>query len=691
MRGRVRVTIQYATMLLTVLALTSRGAWPADAAQFLELTLDARTAAMASAATALSGDLSGFWINPASTYWLPYPELRATYRNELEDVNSGHVVFGMPVAANGVFSAGLFTLHAGQLEMNNGEANPIAEMDLALAATYAVDLAKFFNWPYPVAAGVDLMYLHSDLAGEFIGQALAGDFGLISKLPYEDLSVGFSLRHFGTQILFDLEADTLPTTMNFGLAWDKTATTDLAFQLAADLSKPFYSPLVMQVGTEFNYRNTLFVRGGYKFFHDTDSFTVGAGVRAYHLTFDYSFLQNLLAPKHMVTVSYRFAPLPAAEPTTPTAVAAVTPTPIPTPIPDASGGQAESNQWVAQAIAYCKEGRFTEAEVALRKALQVDPNNLYAARYLDELPRIRKEWSDQKNREADALFAQGETADAAALYLSILRANPADERAQAGYNRILAQADKYLATAKTAMAKGQWAAALGGVQEALNVLPTYDKALNLREELLAELGKRKESEKAVRATIAQSRTLAQAGKLEAAVKLLEQALISNPGSTALREAKAEVPRIAHAQALKLRTNAKYLEAIKLWKKIIAVAPDFLVAKQALEETEKYYREQIQKLSDQAQKAYGRTNYAQAISLWEKAYAFSPDPDITAFLVRAYEAQGIQDYRQDRLLEAVSYWQKALRLNPNLPNIRKNIKRAKNKIQFLKELGWEVTQ
>lgn len=279
--------------------------WADNSGQALQLTMDARTASMASATTALSGDASSLWNNPAGLTALRSPQVGATFRNELVDVSSGNLVFGYPLNEGSVLSLGIFSLYGGTVELDDGS-SAIAEMDVLIALAYAQDLSQIISLPFPVQMGLTGKYLHSALAGGFTQQGFAGDIGVIVPWPDTDIHFGAAVRNLGPPLTFDLQSDPLPTTLSVGVAWLKDLAHDWHLTLTVDSEQTANSPWLLLTGMEWAYADTLYVRGGYRFFHDTDSFSLGMGVRTLSFGLDYAYLANSLSGKSLVTVEYAF-------------------------------------------------------------------------------------------------------------------------------------------------------------------------------------------------------------------------------------------------------------------------------------------------------------------------------------------------------------------------------------------------
>jgi tetratricopeptide (TPR) repeat protein len=634
--------------------------------QVLEIPLDARTTAMGSAAVSLEGDVAAMWYNPAGIHALRFPEVRASYRKDLDDMNFGSLNAALPLSP-GVLGLGLQAFDAGKLDLGDGT-QITAEQDFVLIAGYALDLATLFHWQFPLSAGLNAKYLRSTLAGEFTANAFAGDVGLQAGLPLPGLSLGAAYRNLGTGLKYSEETDELPATLDTGLSWSGALSGIFDLQVLADAWLPRGQSALAQAGLELGILKTLYLRSGYRFLHDTDSFTAGVGVCSHEFRLDYSFLQNQLAPKHLVTIGYRFG---ATEPAKP---------------------NNDSLALAAKGIALYKQGKLQEAKQAWSETLANNPTNPAAKEYLDNYTAEQRQWGAALHARATALLEQNDYTGASALWQEILTANPGDRNAQAGLARLTNLANSHVQAAKALQSRAQWPRALAELELALEIVPNLPAALQLRAAVYAVLNKQKQQmQRLIAATVADARRLAGMGEAVKAVSLLQSALAASPGQPDLLAAITEVPETAHRQALALKQGREYQAALAVWTGIMEVAPDFKPAKAAFRKTEAYYREQILPLDAQAAAAYQKVDYAKAITILEDRYRQAPEPAVATQLARAYLAQGILDYRDDRLPNSIKNWERAKTLDPNLPNIDRNLQRARNKLQFIRKLGWEVKQ
>jgi hypothetical protein len=138
--------------------------------------------------------------------------------------------------------------------------------------------------------------------------AMAVDFGVLAQTPVKDLTAGFSMKNFGT----DIGPDSLPLTLAGGLAYTPFASS---LVLAADMNwlaterTGYFS-----VGGEYWISPNLAARGGYQFGHGADELqssivgmSIGIGLKVNRFTMDYAFVPyGDLGNTHRITLGLRF-------------------------------------------------------------------------------------------------------------------------------------------------------------------------------------------------------------------------------------------------------------------------------------------------------------------------------------------------------------------------------------------------
>ena len=634
--------------------------------QILEIDMDARTCSLGTASLGMSGDAAMLWKNPAGIFSLEFPEIQLSYRRGLEDINFGSITSVFPLSKKyGILGMGLMALYGGKISLLD-EGAIIAQQDYLINCSYALDVSPYLS--YPLALGLSLKYLYSTLVEEYIGQAFFGDLSFTLGLPIAGLSLGAVVKNLGTGINYGEATEDLPLIYGGGLSWVGAITRDFNLMVNADGGQQ--QEMFLNTGMELSYKRIIYLRGGYRFFHDTDIFSTGIGAALYNFKLDYVFLGNELGAKHLLTFGYRFAPSLDAK-------------------PEIEPGKLSR---AAQGITLFKQGYLKEAVKAWQAVLVKDPENPAVKKYLQSYSVTKRHWLEEKNKRAQALVEQGDFVSAAQIWQDNLQNFPQDTLSRQGLAKLKRLAQSYVRKARVLKKKKQWMPAIAELEQALKVIPRYPAAIQMRKSIHAILKRQKiKKQRLITSTIKQIQKLRKAGEIATAISLIEYALAAVPRNPRLLEARSEIPVKTHKLALKLKREGKYRQALQLWTDLIEAVPDFKPAKSAYKSTALFYQTKILSLDKKAMGAYQRNNYREAIALWDKCFKVNPEPEIRAKLVRACLAQGILEYRRDNLLKAVTCWERVIKLKSGHFHAGNYLKRVNNKIKFYKEIGLEVSE
>jgi hypothetical protein len=115
--------------------------------------------------------------------------------------------------------------------------------------------------------------------------------------------------------LYETESFSLPLLFRVGLAWSAVSTADHTIIFSGDASHPNDNSEYVNVGAEYDFRDLLALRIGYKNLFETDGeqgLTAGAGLkirldRSLAAQFDYAFADfGRLEATHWFTVGLQF-------------------------------------------------------------------------------------------------------------------------------------------------------------------------------------------------------------------------------------------------------------------------------------------------------------------------------------------------------------------------------------------------
>ncbi len=280
--------------------------------QFLSVVPDARSAALAGAATTVSQMSSALWNNPATMSEMGKEFDAAFSMNQwIADIN--HNAFSMAYRPNegvlGVFAISFLYVDYGTIEgtvfaqneqgyLETGDIRPTA---YSLGFGYARSLTNRFN------VGGQIKLVHQNLGPALINistednivkqsknklSALAFDFGTTYKTGYKSFVFGMSIRNFSQEIKYVDENFQLPLTFSIGASIDlfdfiEAPQQNLLFSI--DAVHPRSHIEQIKIATEYMYNRIFALRVGYISGADEQNLSFGFGVNTLGIGLDYAY------------------------------------------------------------------------------------------------------------------------------------------------------------------------------------------------------------------------------------------------------------------------------------------------------------------------------------------------------------------------------------------------------------------
>lgn len=295
-------------------------------AQFLKIDLDARSVAMGSASMAFTSDAGAIFRNPAGLVNIAHSSFVANYAPWFADIKLYGAAFARNFGQYGVFGIHFIYLNSGDMEettvdQQQGTGNTFRSYDLALGLSYARRLTDKF------AIGGNVRWIHEDL---YVSKTsvFGVDMGFLYDTGYQTIRMGMTIRNFGSKFSLpdtyqDYDNGTplsqpsdylpydMPVEFAFGVAVDPIKTDQHRISVALDAIHPSDNYERVQVGGEYSFMESAFLRAGYIFRHDTAGLNAGAGISVpmsdYRLGIDYAFSNyTILDNVHRFTLRFQF-------------------------------------------------------------------------------------------------------------------------------------------------------------------------------------------------------------------------------------------------------------------------------------------------------------------------------------------------------------------------------------------------
>ncbi len=277
----------------------------ATAGQFLKIGVGARPIALGGAFVAQANDLSAMYWNPAGLALLPGASVQLAHTRYLADITYNFAAFGVSLGNMGTLAASLIFLDSGDMLVRTiaqpeGTGERFKVQNYAIQASYGRSLTDRFSIGGSVKFVQERIW-HSTAS------SIALDVGTLFTTPYERLRLGASFSNFGPKmqmsgrdIVFSadptpgqsgvveivnseylMDRHPLPLLFRIGLSWDALRTADHTFALSTDAAHPNDNYEYLNFGAEYDFRNLIALRAGYRNLFEADSeqgLTLGGGL-----------------------------------------------------------------------------------------------------------------------------------------------------------------------------------------------------------------------------------------------------------------------------------------------------------------------------------------------------------------------------------------------------------------------------
>ncbi len=271
---------------------------------FLKLGVGARPIALGDAYTAVGGDVSSIYWNPAGMMAVEGTDVGLMHAEWFQDIRY-EFAGGVRSFGDQAFGVSIVGLYMDDLERRDGPtSDPIGHFgvfDFALTGAYARRLTNEFD------AGVSVKYLHEKIDDE-LARGVAVDLGAIYRLPMvRGLSVGLSVQNLGPQMSFIEEKFDLPVLYKAGAAYATAVETlkgDVLF--TGDVIVPNDGDPKTHFGMEYEYADMVALRVGYRGGWDNQNVSFGLGAKVKGIRIDYAYVPfySDLGDTHRISLGF---------------------------------------------------------------------------------------------------------------------------------------------------------------------------------------------------------------------------------------------------------------------------------------------------------------------------------------------------------------------------------------------------
>jgi hypothetical protein len=246
---------------------------------FLKLTSNARSAGMGDAYSSVGNDITAIYYNPAGiTQMETERAVQVGYASWIVGSSLGTAAFAVktPVAAFGVSAIFFSTEEFEERTSSNpqGTGRMVKATDMAVGVTVAKQLTDKLSF------GGQIRYIKEDL--DLIDfNTVDVNFGTLFFTGYKSTRLSMSLRNLGADKEVVAQKARVPTVFYIGGAAEIYGNLGDPLSITASVEQAFYTDYAARYyfGAEAWVNNILALRAGWKTRHDSEDWSVGAGLK----------------------------------------------------------------------------------------------------------------------------------------------------------------------------------------------------------------------------------------------------------------------------------------------------------------------------------------------------------------------------------------------------------------------------
>jgi hypothetical protein len=246
---------------------------------FLKISPSARAAGMGDAFTAVANDVSTMFFNPAGLTNIQNFDFSFNHTNWIVNSKLIAAAVGLPLGSQGVLGLSVIRFAAEEFEETTifepeGTGRNIQAGDISLGAAYAIRLTDRLSF------GLKGQYIEEFIDNDK-AKGFAFDFSTYYFSGFRDLSVAMVMKNFGPEAKFLASKFKLPLYFNINTAMSIIGKKGEPVQFLVSVESAFATDYRdrYHVGSELWLADMFAIRSGYKFFYDTEDWTVGAGLK----------------------------------------------------------------------------------------------------------------------------------------------------------------------------------------------------------------------------------------------------------------------------------------------------------------------------------------------------------------------------------------------------------------------------
>jgi hypothetical protein len=246
-----------------------------NAAAFLKVGVGARQVGMGSAVTSTNGDVTNIFWNPAGVALQDEKaQVSFTYNSWIGGLKQNAVAASYNMEGIGTIGLGVMTLGISGIPADRDvyPGNAVLQglqIDQASSDTYDyMDMVVQLNYSSYVmdrlALGASVKFINEKIDDQS-ATAIGFDLGSVYNIGIYNWNIGARVSNLGSDMKFYDYASPIPLTFGIGTSMVPLHIGASSVLVAVDLVKPQDGQQYYYSGFEYNYDNTIFLRGGWKF------------------------------------------------------------------------------------------------------------------------------------------------------------------------------------------------------------------------------------------------------------------------------------------------------------------------------------------------------------------------------------------------------------------------------------------
>lgn len=278
--------------------------------QFLKIGVGARAAGMGDAFLAAAEGAEATYYNVSALPWIKGIDVAFNHTSWFASINHEFAAATYNAGDFGTFGLSMTALYTDEMKVRT-PLQPEGTGETFYAGNYRFGLSYARFLTDRVTFGLTASYLSMTLFKEFTADAIALDIAVMYVSDFRGFRFALAIANFGSNIQYVNESYPLPTNFQFGMAMNAIDGDDHKFLVSFTAVKPNEGEPQAQIGGEWNFQRTFFLRGGYRLNYSTATYSAGGGV-AFNVSgigmrADYAFSNyTTLGGTHRIGVGFTF-------------------------------------------------------------------------------------------------------------------------------------------------------------------------------------------------------------------------------------------------------------------------------------------------------------------------------------------------------------------------------------------------